>query len=461
MTAEQIKELTAILGPSRVSTDPETLDECAADKWLMKRLPEVVVFAEATGDVSKVLAFANSRGIPVTARGAGTGYSGGCTPLEGGIVLSLERMNNILEINPVDGVAVAQAGVITGDLQKAAREKCRFYPPDPQSFKECSIGGNVATNAGGPRCLKYGVTRTFVLGLEVVLADGEVMRVGGRTHKNKTGFDLVGIFTGSEGLLGVITEVIVRLIPRPPARATLSASFAEFRQAADAVNQVFGAGHLPSVLEIADKFTLQAARDYKGREVIPDGEAHLLVEFDGQPDAVRSEMAAVRKLVAGLGALTLEVGETEEESEGLWDLRRDFSTSLKATGLRKLNEDIVVPRSRLVDLVEFTEGLQKETGFPIACFGHAGDGNIHTNVMVDMSADSPDLRRRMDDTLDRLFRQVLAWNGVVSGEHGIGIAKIPWLKDGLDPVAARLHNQLKDLLDPNGILNPGKFLPIE
>ena len=326
--------------------------------------------------------FANERKIPVTTRGAGYGYVGGCVPVQGGIVLSTARMNRILGIHPEDGVAIVQPGVITGDLQEAAHAVGWEYPPDPASLKDCSIGGNIATNAGGPRCLKYGVTRSYVLGLEVVLASGEILRTGGRLHKNKTGFDLVGLFTGSEGMLGIVTEATLRLIPQPASRAMLAAIFPEFEMAAAAVQAILNAGHLPSALEITDTFTLAAARKKLGAETFPPGNAHLIVEIDGRPAATPSEIEELHQLLTRLGATFIERAPDEASCERIWKLRREFSFSLRDTGLTKLNEDIVVPRSKLVELVTFARQLEKDTGIPIACFGHAGDGNIHTNLMV-------------------------------------------------------------------------------
>ena len=267
--------LVQLLGPDKVSTAEEVLATHATDKWHASSLPDTVVFAESTEDIAQTLAFAHEGGIPVTTRGAGVGYVGGCVPSEGGIALTVARMNKILELNPADGVAVVEPGVITGDLQEAAREIGWYYPPDPASLKECSLGGNIATNAGGPRCLKYGVTRPYVLGLEVVLADGSVLRSGSRCHKNKTGFDLVGLFVGSEGLLGVVSKATLRLIPHPQSRAMLTATFARFPQAAHAVQRILNSGHLPSALEITDAFTLRAAREYLGPSALPDGDAHL------------------------------------------------------------------------------------------------------------------------------------------------------------------------------------------
>ena len=449
--------LVSLLGADVVRDDAETLAIHSTDKWFASHAPEVVVLAESTAQVSALLKFANEHRIPVTPRGAGVGYVGGCVPSQGGIVLSLARMNRIKEIHAADGVAVVEPGVITGELQAAVRARGLYYPPDPASLKECSIGGNIATNAGGPRCLKYGVTRPYVLGLEVVLANGDVLRTGGRTHKNKTGFDLVGLFVGSEGLLGVVTEATLRLIPLPPARASISASFATFPEAADAVQKVLGAGYLPAALEIADAFTLKSARDYLGTSIVPAGEGHLLIDLDGQHESVRSEVRALSELVRGLGAVHLREAVGEEACEELWELRRQFSQSLKSTGLTKLNEDIVVPRGRLVDLAEFATYLREKYGYPVACFGHAGDGNIHTNVMA-ADYDRPEVKESVRQALDELFAQVLAWGGAITGEHGIGIAKQRWWADAASPVSRAVHSALKDALDPLGTLNPGKFV---
>jgi len=450
-------ELAELLGPGKVSLREADLEVHAADKWYAKARPDIVVFAESAQDVSKTLRFASDQGIPVTTRGAGIGYVGGCVPVEGGIVLSVARMKKIIEINPADGVAVVQPGVITVELQQAARAVGWDYPPDPASLKECSIGGNIATNAGGPRCLKYGVTRSYVLGLEVVLADGRVMRVGGRVHKNKTGFDLCGLFTGSEGMLGVVTEVTLRLIPKPPARAMLAAVFGDFPAAAGAVQAILNHGHLPSALEITDGFTLAAARKRLGGEKLPEGEAHLIVEIDGRPAAVKSEIAELQQLLQDLGALQVDLAADEAACEEIWQLRREFSYSLRDTGLTKLNEDIVVPRSKLVELVEFARRLEEDTGIPVACFGHAGDGNIHTNLMV-AGYEDPATREKAEDALDQLFAWVLDHGGAITGEHGIGLAKKPWIRQALGEVAFDVHQALKDALDPQGILNPGKFL---
>jgi glycolate oxidase len=458
MSTSLVANLRDLLGTDAVADDAETLAAHNGDKWFASETPEVVVFARSTIDVSKLLKFASEEKIPVTARGGGFGYVGGCVPMKGGIVLSLARMNRIKEISVADAVAVVEPGVFTADLKIAARAKKLFYPPDPASMKDCTIGGNVATNAGGPRCLKYGVTRNYVIGLEVVLANGDVLLTGGRVHKNKTGFDLIGLFVGSEGMLGIATEIILRLLPLPPARATLSAAFATMPEAAAAVQEIFARGFLPSSLEIADSFTLEAARKDLGREIVPPGNAHLLVDLDGQEESVRSEAGAIDKLLSARKPNALEIAQGEEDCERLWGLRREFSNSLRATGLTKLNQDVVVPRSRIVDLVEFAEQLQAKHGFPIACFGHAGDGNVHVNIMADRYNHDAAVREKVDRALDELFAQVLEWDGVITGEHGIGLAKKRWWPQATSDLSREVHRKLKSILDPDGILNPGKFV---
>ena len=450
-------ELRQLLGAEVVFDDDATLAAHSGDKWIAEHAPEVVVFARSTMDVSKLLRFASEKKIPVTARGAGYGYVGGCVPVHGGIALSLARMTRIEEINFADAIAIVQPGVITSDLKAGARSQKLFYPPDPASMKDCTLGGNVATNAGGPRCLKYGVTRNYVIGLEVVLANGDVLRTGGRVHKNKTGFDLIGLFVGSEGMLGVVTEITVRLLPLPPARATLSAAFAKLSQAAAAVQEIFAAGFLPSSLEIADHYTLEAARIDLGKALVPAGNAHLLVDLDGQNESVRSEAAAIRELLEKKKPNALEMATGEADCEKLWALRREFSMALRATGLTKLNQDIVVPRSRLVELIEFAEALHAKHAFPIACFGHAGDGNIHVNIMAENYVDLA-VQKKVEAALDDLFEKVLALGGVITGEHGIGLAKKRWWPNATSDVSRALHRTLKQALDSAGILNPGKFV---
>ncbi len=465
-----LRRLARLLPAGELSFDPEVLAAHAGDKWFASHLPEAVALPRSTQSVAAVLRFANRHQIPVTARGSGHGYVGGAVPARGGIVLSLARMNRIKEINATDFVAVVQAGVNTQKLQEAVEVRGLFYPPDPASRKETFIGGNIATNAGGPRCLKYGVTRDYVLGLEVVLADGSVVRLGGRTHKNKTGFELHRLFVGSEGLLGVVTEATLKLLPLPPYRACLAVGFGSMRSAVRALHAILGAGFLPAALELADAFTLAAAfKRISGQSKIKnqisnipylaalrDCRAHLIVELDGQVRSVRGEIADLRRIIAPQKPLFIQTGLGADQCEEVWQIRREFSYALRDTGLTKLNEDIVVPRGRLEDLFAFAARLQRKHGLDVACFGHAGDGNIHTNIMVDFN--QPGAKQRSKAALNELFTQVLTWGGAITGEHGIGLAKQLWWPMAVSKEARALHRTIKQALDPKGILNPGKFL---
>ncbi|MCX6927204.1 MAG: FAD-binding protein, partial [Verrucomicrobia bacterium] len=367
-----LAQLKRILPAGEVSFAPSVLAEHAGDKWFAAHRPDVVVLPRSTKSVSALLRFANRNNLPVTPRGAGHGYVGGCVPVRGGIVLSLARMQRIKEINAADFVAVAQAGVNTAKLQEEVEKLGLFYPPDPASRADNSIGGNIITNAGGPRCLKYGVTRDYVLGLEVVLADGTVLRLGGRTHKNKTGFELHRLFVGSEGLLGVVTEATLKLLPLPPYRACLAIGFGSMSAAVRSLHAILAAGFLPAALELADSFTLAAAFKRTGSARLRGCQAHLIVELDGQERSVRGEIRQIQKQVSPQKPLFVEVGLGKDQCEAVWQIRREFSYALRDTGLTKLNEDIVVPRSRLEDLFAFAARLQRKHGLAVACFGHAG-----------------------------------------------------------------------------------------
>lgn len=454
--AEPLKQLKTLLKRGELLLDAAARRKYSGDKWFAAQQPDAVALPRSTDAVARILRFAFKHNIPVTPRGAGVGYVGSCVPVYGGIVISLEKMNRIREFNEKDFVAVVEPGVTTAHLQEEVEKLNLFYPPDPASRADCSIGGNIATNAGGPRCLKYGVTRDYVLGVEVVMMDGSIVRLGSRTHKNKTGFDLARLFVGSEGMLGIITEATLKLLPLPPYRACLGIGFKTMSQAVATIHNIFAAGFLPSALEIADAFTLRAAQKRTGSSRLSGCDAHLIVELDGQKTSVASELKTLEKIARKQKPLFVEPALGAKECEKIWQLRREFSYGLRDTGLTKLNQDITVPRSRIEDLISFASQLQEKHGFPIACFGHAGDGNIHVNVMVDLTKESA--LERSNDVLDELFRQVLAWGGVITGEHGIGLARKPWWDAATSPESRELHRRIKAALDPAGLLNPGKFL---
>jgi glycolate oxidase len=448
--------LKKLLRPGELRLEPSFCERYAGDKWFAAHVPDAVALPRNAETVARILRFSTEHKIPVTPRGAGHGYVGGCVPLRGGIALSLERMNRIVEISADDFVAIVQPNVITKQLQDACESKGLFYPPDPASRADCSIGGNIATNAGGPRCLKYGVTRDYVLGLQVVLADGSIVRLGSRTHKNKTGFDLHRLFVGSEGMLGVVTEATLKLLPLPPERAALAVGFDSMKAATDTIRRIFKAGFLPCALEVADSFTLSAAQKRTGSKRLSGCNAHVIVELDGQRNSVRGEIRSLERVVRAVKPLFVDRALGAVECEKIWQLRREFSYALRDTGLTKLNEDIVVPRGKLEALFTFATKLQRKFNLAVACFGHAGDGNIHVNIMVDRT--DPKAEARSHDALDELFREVLRLGGVITGEHGVGIAKERWWPLAVSAEARALHRAIKLALDPANILNPGKFV---
>ena len=451
-----LSRLRRLLPAGELRTEPGFCAQFAGDKWFATHQPDAVALPRSAESVAIVLNFANERRIPVTARGAGFGYVGSCVPNRGGLVLSLERMRRIKEISPADFVAVVEPGVLTAKLQDAVEKHRLYYPPDPASRADCTLGGNIATNAGGPRCLKYGVTRDYVLGLQVALADGTLVRLGGRTHKNKTGFDLHRLFVGSEGMLGIITEATLKLLPLPPYRAALAVGFESTLAASRGIQSIFRAGFLPCALEIADSFTLAAARKRTGSGQLNGCNSLFIVELDGQPSSVRTEIRELERIVHRCRPLLVLRALGPAACERLWRIRREFSYSLRDTGLTKLNQDIVVPRGRLEDLFQFTARLQKKHGLAVAAFGHAGDGNIHVNIMVDRT--KPGVDQRSQAALDELFHQVLAWDGSITGEHGIGLAKLHWWPQAADENVRAVHHAVKRALDPRWILNPGKFV---
>ena len=453
--ATALSELKKLLPAGELRLDEKTREAHAGDKWFAANLPDAVALPRTEKSVAAIARFAFEKKIPLTARGAGYGYVGSCVPLQGGISLSLARMKRIKEINAGDFVGVVQPGVITKEFQDAVEAKGLYYPPDPASRADCSLGGNIATNAGGPRCLKYGVTRDYVLGMNVVLADGTLVKLGGRTHKNKSGFDLHRLFVGSEGMLGIVTEATLKLLPLPPYRAGLSIGFPAMKNAIGALHDILGRGFLPCALELADAFTLAAAEKRTGSKLLSGSRAHLIVELDGQERAVKSDLRELKQIVKARHPKFIRAAMGSEAVDQIWALRREFSYSLRDTGLTKLNQDITVPRSRLDDVFKLGAKLKKKHGLQVACFGHAGDGNIHVNIMVDQ--DDPTAVKNQDAAVDELFKEVLKMDGVITGEHGIGIARLPWWPLAASEANRDLHTTIKRALDPKNILNPGKF----
>ena len=454
---DQLRRITA---PARVRTDADTVRENSTDATKVFHPADVIVFPETASEVSEIVKLANRERVPIVSRGGGVGFAGGAIPIRGGIVISMRGLNRILEINPVDLLAVLESGVITEDLHKAAEAKGLFYPPDPASLKQSTIGGNVAHNAGGPRAFKYGVTRHYLLGMEVVLPTGEIVNTGGRVVKNAVAYDLTGLMCGSEGTLGIITKLIMRLLPKPEMTLTVMASFASVREGADAANRLIEEKIIPSKLELIDRQSLAAIRAYLKDEQIEaavalpeSANAVLLVEVDGDRQVAESQMMNVRRVLKR-SAIGLE---QPANSEDVWAIRRYLSPAVGRLRPNKINEDIVVPRSRVPDYLEAMEALQTRSGLLIVCFGHVGDGNIHVNLMID--AANPVEKTKAEETKRRIFELAVEMRGTISGEHGIGIMKQEFLPMALEPPLIAAMKAIKAALDPNNILNPGKIFP--
>ena len=447
------------VGAAYVLADEESRTRYGADALKRGSAPDVVVLPAGTAQVSAVVRLCNEHRVPVVPRGAGTGYSGGAVPLRGGVVLSLERMNRILEIDEANLLAVVEPNVITGDLQDAVERVGLFYPPDPASLRMCAIGGNVAECAGGPRAFKYGTTKRYVLGLEAVLPTGEIVRTGGKTVKNVVGYDLTQLLVGSEGTLAVVTSVILRLIPRPPVQATIRATFGSIDDAVAAVVQVTRARVVPAAIELIDGESLEAVAQNLGvRSLAPAGTAALLlIEVDGVPAAVEEEALRVEQACREARATEVLRAVDEAERRELWRVRREMSLSLKMVAALKFNHDVVVPKGRIPQLFELIARLRHDFQLRIPSFGHAGDGNIHVNFMVDPADADEVARARAAEPA--LFAGVVALEGSISGEHGIGFSKAPFLPLELSGDEIALMQRIKRAFDPHGILNPGKIFP--
>jgi glycolate dehydrogenase FAD-linked subunit len=452
------ESIAEAVGPDSVRDDEQSRSAYAADALGQGHPPDLVVLPRTTAEISQVARLCTQYRIPLVVRGAGTGYTGGAVPTFGGVVLSLERMNRILEIDEVNLLAVVEPNVINGDLQRAVERVGLFYPPDPASLEMSSIGGNVAECAGGPRAFKYGTTKRYVLALEAVLPTGEIVRTGSKAVKNVVGYDLTQLLVGSEGTLAIITEVTLRLIPKPPVRITLSAAFRDARHAVDAVSELIKRRVVPAAIELVDGESLRAVEAHLGRAVVPAGaSAVVIVECDGVEPAANEESRLVEAACRDASAVEIRRAETDAEREDVWSVRRQLSLALRATGLLKINHDVVVPRGRVPQLLDTVGELARQYQLRVASFGHAGDGNIHVNLMVDRS-DADELRRARQAER-QLFQRVVALEGSISGEHGIGFAKAPYLSVELSGDVIALMKRVKAAFDPAGILNPGKIFP--
>ncbi len=450
-------ELARLVGDRQVLSAAEALEPYGHDETpgLEPMLPDAVVRPASTDEVARVLAICSPHGVPVTPRGGGTGHSGGCVASQGGVVLDMCRLNRVLAISPGDLTAEVEPGVILQDLHAAVEEAGLFYPPDPNSLESCTLGGNVAENAGGPKAVRYGVTRDYVLGLEVVLPTGEVTRLGRRTAKGVSGYDLTGLVVGSEGTLAVITRITVKLVPRPREVATALVTFDSAEQAAEAVTRVLGAGLLPRTLEYMDGRSVDALRPMSSFPFPANIDAALIVETDGgDPEATFADLARTVEICDAAGARSNLVCQTPGQQRELWASRRLLTEATRKIKKHKIAEDIAVPRSRIPEALARVYGIGDRHGILTAAYGHAGDGNLHVQVLFD---DAEGEAEAVQQVVDEVMAMAIELGGTLSGEHGIGLAKKRYMHLEHDATALELMRKIKKAWDPAGILNPGKI----
>ncbi len=453
-----VLELEEVLGAEKVLTSLEDRIAYSYDGTFAQNLPDVAVLPESTEEVAAVVRLAAAHRVPVVPRGMASGLAGASIPFSGGIALSLTRMNRILEIDEDNRTALVEAGIVTADLQTRVEKLGLFYPPDPSSNKQSTIGGNIACNAGGPRCLKSGVTGDYVMGLTVVLADGRVLRTGGKAIKNVVGYDLTSLFIGSEGTLGVITESLLKLVAKPQFVRTARAEFPSLEDASRTVNGILSAGLVPATLELMDETAIQCIEEAMQLGLPLDVEAMLIIESDGSDEeGVVREIERIAHICRENGARAVAVAQTEEERAELWRARRSVSPSLARRAPTKLGEDITVPRSAIPEAVRRIKEISRRYGLPIVVFGHAGDGNLHPNILFDKR--DPEQWAKIEPMVGDIFQVALDLEGTLSGEHGVGTLKRPYMEKALGPLSLEIQRGIKRALDPLDILNPGKVLP--
>ena len=452
-----ITRISDIVGSDNLTRRVEDLHCYSYDGTAQPYLPDLVVFPQDTDQISEIMKLATSHRIPVVPRGAGTGMTGGVVPVEGGIVMAMTKFDAIVEIDTDNQIGIVEPGVITAEFQGAVRNKGLFYPVDPASLKYCSIGGNAAECAGGPSAVKYGVTKDYIIGLEVVLANGDIITTGARTEKSVTGYDLTRLFVGSEGPLGIITKLIVRLLPIPSYKETFLLTSTSLRQTTEMVSKILNHNIKPCTLEYMDKTAIGVVSGFMDNPPPESTQALLIVEIDGEKSVVSEQAALFRSLVGEHDEFTLRQATNQQEVEQIWQARRAISPSVHKLRPNKIGEDVAVPRSRIPELVEFIENLSSELDLIILTFGHAGDGNIHVNIMLDRSI--PEEVERAERAKEQLFRQTTSLDGTLSGEHGIGLSKKSFMRYELNEATLDLMKRIKRLFDPNNILNPGKIFP--
>jgi len=449
-------EFRSIVGNEWFLDTPEDLATYSYDGFLLEFRPDAVIIPENTDEISKIMRVANREKLNIIPRGAGTNITGTSVARKGGIIMAFHRMNKILEIDPGNMCAVVQPGVVNAELQKEVARYGLMYPPDPASMFVSTIGGNVALNAAGPRGVKYGTTKDYLLGLEVVLSSGEVIKTGGKTFKNVSGYDLTRLMCGSEGTLGIFTEVTVRLVPLPPAKATLQGIFSDLDDAAKTVPAIIGSGIVPTTLELIDRVVLDVIRDYGGAEFSREAEALLLIEVDGEEGLVEAQGERIEKFCRESGAIEVQRASSPEEAERVWQARRTAFGAVARVRPNCIVEDATVPVKRLPDIIRKIVELADKYRLKIGVLAHAGDGNLHPLIMTDLR-DKEEMAR-VDKALEEMYEATIAMGGTLSGEHGIGIAKDRFMTMEFSQSAIDLMRGIKRVFDPNNILNPGSFL---
>jgi len=462
MNKPDAKEIERAVGEIRklcknVTTEKSELILYGFDATKVTHRPDCVVFPESTEEVSAVVKVCAKYGLSITPRGAGTGFAGGAVPINGGVVFAFTKMNRLLKLEKGALYVEVEPGIVNGELGDLLKKEGLFYPPDPASLKSSTIGGNVSTGAGGPSAVKYGVTADHVMGLTVVLANGDIVETGIKTEKGVVGYNLTKLLVGSEGTLGIITRVRLKVLPLPESVITAAAFFPDRRSAVDASLTILQKRLKPRTLEYIDKTALESVLRFIDTEVPKGSEAMLLLETDGDKDEPAREMSAIESVCRSHNSIQFKTAEGVGEAENLWKVRRSISASLRKYRPTKLNEDVTVPRNRIADLMERLDELSKESGVPIVTFGHAGDGNVHVNIMTDIN--NKEEYRRALEAVDKVFDITLELDGTLSGEHGVGLAKKPYIAKELGVTAIRLSKEIKKAFDPDNILNPGKLFP--
>lgn len=457
MTSAHIQEIEAIVKTGRVLTDESDRFSYSFDGSFGTFLPDAVVQTKSTEELASLVKFANREKIPLYPRGQATSLSGGPLPVKGGIVLDLSVMNDLLEVHEEDLVAVVSPGVLTSDIHKAAEQKGFMYPPDPSSSHVSTIGGNLAENSGGPRGLKYGVTKDYVIGLEVITPEGEFIKTGGSTVKNVTGYDLTKLIVGSEGTLGIITKAVLRLIPKPQATATMMVIFDSLVDAGSAISKILSAGIFPSKMELMDQASIAAVEQFEPLGLPVDAAALILIEMDGHPLALQEEVSHAAELCRAVGARDIRIPKDKAEEAELWRARKLVSPAIVRIKPTKISEDATVPRSKIPEMCERLQKIRDKYNVHLVVFGHAGDGNLHPNIICDKT----DLEEmsRVEQAVSEIFTAAVELGGTLSGEHGIGTMKAPFMEMELGAAGLDMMKRIKKTWDPNNIMNPGKIFP--